>query len=88
MKKWCEHWEACDSTTKCGGVFNGQHIRDVNFCPICGTPRPKEQTLAEKFKEAHREYCRDNKLRNEALDFGEYELMAQIAKEHYEKEGK
>lgn len=60
---WCEHinlgWVGnVDSEMKEVFVMNGVNIHfDKSlspwiFCPICGTPRPKEKSLVEKVIEA------------------------------------
>ena len=51
-QEWCEHtnWHNMTATE----VSNYCDSRNWNFCPICGTPRPKEKSkrerLADKFK--------------------------------------
>ena len=56
--KWCEHvfWgKSIDGSNEgwslCGDI---QFSKELNwkFCPICGTPRPVEKSLAEKFYES------------------------------------
>jgi hypothetical protein len=74
-EEWCEHtrheahWEK-DWLVVGGHGLNG---KDFMFCPICGTPRPTEKTLAEKFREYLPYAGSDMNL----------EGLAAIAAEHY-----
>ena len=53
---WCEHMKNKGDGLKLYKWHDdsihslGQsHTEYFQFCPICGTPRPKEKSLAEKF---------------------------------------
>lgn len=78
--EWCKH---CSSTGGNQLTIEEGFGRDdfrwsisdgiaVKFCPICGTPRPKETSLEEKFLEAH---VKGNP------SFG---TLAEIARKHFE----
>lgn len=48
MDKWCEH---CEIKIGSDGVYkNSAYSYGWKFCPICGTPRPADKTLAEKIR--------------------------------------
>lgn len=79
MEKWCEHTFT--------GILSGQ-LRldsgtgpcvqdDWNFCPICGTPRPKEKELWEKMKEAW--------LASETCCDDSFKLMARVSEQHFKE---
>lgn len=86
--KWCEH-------TKPGKVFEIPnwlnprviHAGDWNFCPICGTPRPQEKSLEQKFKEfLDSEGCELMlKTNPRVLHDEDYilRIIKQIAEEHF-----
>ena len=61
MDSWCEHIkpEYDGKVLNFMGVHAGwpDQKGHWNFCPICGTSRPKEKTLAEKFYD-HTNFCR------------------------------
>ena len=62
-KVWCEHISWMNGTCSINSgwwQYSDTHksfaielsVIQINFCPICGTPRPKEKSLAEKLKYA------------------------------------
>ena len=76
--RWCEHLAISGKDVHAFVPTTDEHWK---FCPICGTPRPVEKSLAEKFDE----YCGDT------LSFGErhgdrmsaIKEMAEIAEQHF-----
>lgn len=68
---WCKHIKAdyCKGHLEwsgeeyCAPYFNRNYFlgKDINFCPICGTPRPTRLTLkerlAEELKKLDSKYC-------------------------------
>ena len=59
-KRWCEHikwyehsgikdfWRTHDYLGSLDDSNHCQLDKHINFCPICGTPRPKEQTMLDE----------------------------------------
>lgn len=86
-EEWCKHCLPHDSK-KISGFFDkdGYAYCDGYFermdywksCPICGTPRPKKLSLAEKFKDIlYRD--RDNEVDVSWLE------LAEIAEQHFKE---
>ena len=72
--KWCEH---CNDEFCRWGTWV-THLSNVwKFCPICGTPRPKEKTLEEKFKQWSKRIIGESNYPEMAKD------LANIAEEHF-----
>lgn len=94
MKKWCEHiHSAKNGRYYINGVMVGDgkmkwagYDAPWDICPVrgCHAPRPVEKTLAEKFRDCGSR--RQTNTISDATDF--YQELAQIAKEHYEREWK
>ena len=87
MSSWCQHlrWN-CRSKEWVEAGYESYtnmtrhvHENSWNFCPICGTPRPKEKTLAEKFGE----FLFDSK---NIMKGGVAENLARIAEDHFKGE--
>ena len=86
--KWCEHMisskddskfdEDRDGYAYCDGYF--EKVSRWKLCPICGTPRPKEQTLAEKFAEWSEKYSNVPFPSTMFIDG-----LADIARKHFEE---
>lgn len=53
-------------------------ISDWMFCPICGTPRPKEKSLVDKFMEEWGRY-----ILNPDSQMKLFDRFEKIAEEHY-----
>ena len=53
VEKWCEHGEQFIRW-----FHNGKE--QIRFCPICGTPRPKEIGLREKLAKKFEESCKSH----------------------------
>jgi hypothetical protein len=77
---WCEHTRHESHWFEGWLVSNGHgyYGKDWMFCPICGTPRPKELSLAEKFKKKI-ESCRN--------DYNLADYLVLIAEEHFKSKG-
>jgi len=80
-EQWCKHIEYGQYSPMCKPDYRFKDEDSVtylttswNLCPICGTPRPKEKTLAQKF----REY-----LPYAGSDM--YEGLARIAEDHFKR---
>ena len=88
--KWCEHMisskddskfdEDKDGYAYCDGYF--EKVSRWKLCPICGTPRPKEQTLEEKFIKMFKQ-SGEQVYAN--LPSGFITYLAQTAIEHFEE---
>jgi hypothetical protein len=83
--RWCEHiskrfqyqgWEFIITSTSTILAY------DWLFCPKCGTPRPKEQTLAEKFHDYLGARLPSNPFYVSAVE------LSKIASKHFEEGGK
>ena len=72
---WCEH------LSDDARLYSDAIKEDFKFCPICGTPRPTERTLAEKFRNVI--YREDYGLGPSLIK----ELIA-ITEEHYKGRGR
>lgn len=82
--KWCEHsFEVLGEmrfyreirvgiAKQTGSVVVGNNW---HFCPICGTPRPKEKSLAEKMKESV--------YATVACGWDDYQKLEKIAEQHF-----
>ena len=70
--KWCEHVDAREQCTF--------EIAGMKFCPTCGTPRPKEKSLAEKLREQF--YTPATTIPVAECD--RWERVAKVAEEHFE----
>jgi len=93
VEKWCEHRGIVPDGT-------GEYYSDHNwkFCPICGTPRPKEiglrEKLVEKFEEVstHMLWYHDKegrKSKEQVIPKAQFHYIADIAiqtlKDHLSK---
>lgn len=58
MSEWCNHCYKSKSFLSVKGYFWNSQLIDEDwgwmFCPICGAPRPKEESLRERLA---RELC-------------------------------
>ena len=58
-QEWCEHIKIRSGSKWYYGNFDSQEggcsllNNKYNFCPECGTPRPREMELWEKFEESY-----------------------------------
>ena len=78
---WCSHMTP-GKVIECHGKQEGAlafHMDSWSYCPICGKPRPKEQTLAEKLKLASVDW--------DSHDWGtEYwDILAKTAEDHFKE---
>ena len=78
--KWCEH---CNDEF-CRWETWVTHLSNVwKFCPICGTPRPKEKTLEEKFKARLEMNPSGDLALTWIVDQWTIKKLAEIAEEHF-----
>lgn len=91
--KWCAHHYESDchgidmikfpsGMELCAG--GTQHQDRFKFCPICGTPRPKEKTLAEKFRMQCEEMF-SSETADKLSHSGIYLDLEKIALAHFEE---
>ena len=99
--KWCIHMDVdyvriyLDKKTFGGTGSSGMECdkAGVNFCPICGTPRPKELTLEEKlrselFRWYDKDVCERDNHSGEVMSTDLNDLcvsVMEIATEHFEE---
>ena len=93
MSEWCEHCiHSPMPNDRKEFHLKGMMIYcdKFNFCPICGTPRPREKSLAEKFEDANNLFLevpetdtRIYKLKRESA-----EKLADIATTHFNPQSK
>lgn len=81
---WCEHckwsggkWWFC--ITQNNESAMSPLVDSICFCGVCGTPRPKPKTLAEKFLE----YSKDNNYPFYIDRY--YKDLANIAEQHFKE---
>ena len=86
--KWCEHikmgkdWPYMNTLYYSNGEYRGLHILEEKFCPICGTPRPVEKTLAEKINE----WFVNNGMFTKGYDSSfEAKHLAEVAEQHFKE---
>lgn len=91
--KWCIHHYESDchgidmirmpsgKDQAWGGLSHPDHF---SFCPLCGTPRPKEKTLEEKFVEVFER----RSVNYAELGFGPSQPLqcelAEISRQHFQ----
>jgi hypothetical protein len=75
---WCEHTDKVRSITVNYLSDGTLTIPYFNYCPECGTPRPKEKTLAEKFCDAH-PICKQHGRPHMSV----CEILAKVAEDHF-----
>lgn len=80
MSKWCEHMYNASyvEIKRHDGSSIVIGVMGVASCPECGTPRPREKSLAEKFDE-HFKRCRVS----ESVTCANH--LAEIAEAHFKE---
>ena len=76
MEKWCGHLQNKGEGLKLWQDGSGHgchtlgqsHTVYFQFCPICGTPRPKRQTLAEVLKEHFHKFGHEQSMWSSLAD--------------------
>lgn len=85
--EWCEHIQK-DNLTGYWADKNCHISNEYNFCPICGTPRPKAKTLAQKFQERCSGMIIEGQQIKADWSYHLFEALEEIATKHFEKESK
>lgn len=72
-KVWCEHMDNYKSEK--------WYLADkeFQFCPVCGTPKPKEESLEEKFET----FWNLAKFNNQTI----FKDLASVARKHFKDGG-
>jgi hypothetical protein len=78
-QEWCTHCKPGSMWYVGKGYY--PDFPAWNFCPICGTPRPKDKTLEEKFEKHMRndDWMLSDSIRQDAIN------LAKIATEHFKE---
>ena len=90
IQKWCEHIKGQEGTIYTTINYDFGRCSTsvpfyINFCPICGTPRPKEKSLEEKLEAVFNSHSHETCELHKSSHCSVIKHLAETAEAHFKE---